>query len=211
MKPLSRLTSTLSLALVCVSVSTVSMGASDKKTDVRPMTKELSSKKIQTAPAKSTIKTLNSRGTNKTPTTNVFANGAGKADLTIIPYYQNGSLPEGHPGQSYCEKGISGGTSKNIWFFVKNIGNVAAGPSILKVFFNTFGVGGGQSSIYNQNLPSLAKNESKVIKVNLSEDCFSDNFNSSCHFRIYADTAYQVQEHNEANNYIDSKCLSPAD
>jgi len=142
-------------------------------------------------------------------TANNFAAGPVKADLIIKPYYQSKALPEGFPAQSFCEQSLSGGASKNIWFFVKNIGDAAAKPSQVRVLFNTF-IGSGASGVYNQKIPMLAKGASKVIKVSLPKGCYPTGFSTSCHFRIVADSIYQVKEKNESNNHVDSKCVNPA-
>ena len=142
-------------------------------------------------------------------TANNFAAGPLKADLIIKPYYQSNASPEGFPGQSFCEQSLSGGASKNIWFFVKNTGDAAAKPSQVRVLFNTF-IGSGASGVHNQKIPMLAKGESKVVKVALPKGCYPAGFNTSCHFRIVADSTYQVKEKNESNNHVDSKCVGPA-
>jgi hypothetical protein len=178
---------------------------------IKTVSKPIDSFASKSKPTKPLRKAINAHAINVSPTVNLFANGPGKADLTIKPVYQNNTAPEGYPGQSYCERPITGGTAKNIWFYVKNIGNATAAPSTLKVFFNTFQVGGGQMSQYNKKLPSIAKGQSKIIKVSLPQGCYPGNYNSSCYFRIFVDTDFQVNENNEGNNYIDSKCVSPAD
>ena len=139
----------------------------------------------------------------------IFATGPLKADLIIKPYYQNNSLPEGLPGQSFCEQSLSGGASNNIWFFVKNNGSAAAKASQVRILVNTF-IGSGASGVYNQQIPMLVKGESKVVKVSLPKGCYPAGFSTSCHFRIVADSAYQVKENNESNNHVDSKCVGPA-
>jgi hypothetical protein len=138
-----------------------------------------------------------------------FAGGNLKADLIIKPFYQNAALPEGFPGQSFCEQALSGGAAKNIWFQVKNNGHAIAEPAQVRILFNTF-VGGGASQIVNQNIPSLAMGQSQVVKVALPKGCYPAGFSSSCHFRIVVDSNYQVQEMNESNNSVDSKCVNPA-
>lgn len=183
----------------------------NKAYTIKTVSKPINSFTPKTKPTKPVRKAINTHAFNKMPTVNSLANGPAKADLTIKPFYQNNTAPEGYPGQRYCERSITGGTAKNILFYVKNIGNAMAVPSTLKVFFNTFQVGGGQMSQYNKQLPSIAKGQSKIIKVSLPQDCYPRNYNSSCHFRIFVDTDYQVNENNEGNNYIDSKCVSPAD
>lgn len=138
-----------------------------------------------------------------------FGTGPGKADLIIAPFYQGASLPEGHPGHSYCEAAISGGASKNIWFYIRNTGTAAAGPSLVKIFFNTF-MGGGASGIYQQNIPAIAVGGSNLVKVSMPKACYPAGFSTSCHFRIVADTTYSVGESNEGNNHIDNRCVGPA-
>lgn len=142
-------------------------------------------------------------------TGNHFTGGNLKADLIIKPSYQNNTLPEGHPGQSFCEQALSGGAAKNIWFQVKNSGHAIAEPSQVRILFNTF-VGSGASQIVNQDIPSLAMGQAQVVKVALPQGCYPAGFSTSCHFRIVVDSSYQVNEMNESNNSVDSKCVNPA-
>jgi hypothetical protein len=141
---------------------------------------------------------------------NTFQTGQGKPDLIIRRFYNNNTRPEGHPGHSYCEQGFPGGASKNLWFFVTNQGNAAAGQSRLKVLFNTF-AGSGASSVYTQHVEQIAKGQSVTVKVPIPTACYPGNFYRSCHFRIVTDAGYQVAELNEVNNHIDSKCTGAAE
>lgn len=180
-----------------------------KKTHIKTVAKPVGSFTSKQKPAKPALKMLKQQSVKTKAVSNTFGTGLGRADLIIRPFYQNGSLPEGFPGQSYCEHAIEGGTPKNIWFFITNQGNASAKASQMKIFFNTF-VGSGAASTYDRKIKALAKGQSVTIKVPLPKGCYPNNFSSSCHFRIVADTAYQVQESSESNNHIDSKCVSPA-
>lgn len=214
MKQKTQISSLLSLALAGLFSSSIGIAAPNIDADIVPMKKVLdngkSSVKKIVAPAKRVPKMIKQRPTQSvSPANGAFSTGPGKADLVIKPYYQNNSLPDGFPGASYCEQGLSGGTSQHIWFYVKNIGDAASKPGQVRVLFNTFS-GGGQSGVDNQILPVIAKGASKVIKVALPNGCYPSGFSTTCHFRIVADSTYQVQESNESNNHIDSKCVSPA-
>jgi len=141
-----------------------------------------------------------------------FGTGLGKADLTITPFYRNPSnLPEGFPTHSFCRKSNAGGTPKHLVFYIENVGNALAAASEMKVMFNTFNVSGGASSVYTGNITPIAAGAKKYLSVPIPSDCYKPGFSKSCHFRIIADTAYEVEESNNvSNNYVDSHCVSAA-
>ncbi|MGH1439095.1 MAG: CARDB domain-containing protein [Cellvibrionaceae bacterium] len=140
-----------------------------------------------------------------------FGTGLGKADLTITPFYSNPSnLPEGFPTHSFCRKSNAGGTPKHLVFYIENIGNALATASEMKVMFNTF-FSSGNSSTYTGNITPIAAGGKKYLSVPIPSDCYKPGFNKSCHFRIIADTAYEVEESNNvSNNFVDSHCVSAA-
>lgn len=214
MQQIIQKSSLISLALAGVLSTGITIAAPNSDAEVVPMKSMVNSGKMTVqkikAPVQQAPKMIKQLPTQTvSPANGTLSTGQGKADLIIQPYYQNNSLPEGHPGQSYCEHALAGGTPQNIWFYVKNVGHGASKPAQVRVLINTFS-GGGQSSVVNQLLPVIAKGASQVVKVALPQGCYPSGFSTTCHFRIVADSTYQNQEVNESNNHIDSKCVSPA-
>jgi hypothetical protein len=214
MQQIIQKSSLISLALAGVLSTGITIAAPNNEAEMVPMKSRVNSGKATVqkikAPAQQAPKMIKQQSTQTvSPASGTFSTGQGKADLVIQPYYQNNSSPEGHPGQSYCEHALSGGTPQNIWFYVKNIGHGASQPAQVRVLFNTF-MGGGQSGVHNQLVPVIAKGASQVVKVALPQGCYPSGFSTTCHFRIVADSTYQNQEVNESNNHVDSKCVSPA-
>jgi hypothetical protein len=203
----------VALTLVFALGSNISMAEAVNKAGVKQVAKPNDSLTIKAKPAKRPAIALDKKiVVEKLPNNqagDVFGTDPGRADLIITPFYQGTSLAEGHPGQSYCEATLSGGTAKKIWFYIRNTGDAASAPAQVKIFFNTF-VGGGASAIYQQNITALAAGGSQVFQVAMPDGCYPEEFSTSCHFRIVADTTYVVQEHSEGNNHIDSRCVGPA-
>ncbi|MEE9332451.1 MAG: CARDB domain-containing protein [Methylophilaceae bacterium] len=228
----------IALAFACIFGANTSMAAPTNKSDLAPVvngfnagkatpeSNELNNKKIHIKTVAKPIGSITSKAKenkqfkaldNKTavkkrPNQTIgktFGTSPGRPDLIIMPAYHNTSLPEGQPGQSYCEKAIGGGAAKNIWFYVRNTGDASSAASEVRTMFNTF-IGGGTSSVNNQVVPALAAGASQMIKVPVPTNCYPGGFSTSCHFRIIADADYQVEESHELNNHIDSKCVNPA-
>ena len=140
-----------------------------------------------------------------TGATKLGAAGAQKADLVIVPFYNNPSdLPEGFPTESYCVKKASGGAPNQIKFIIRNQGNAASGNFTWVPTFPTAGAAPANVQV------SLAPGAQKVVTHGLPNGCYTPGFSGSCAFSIKLDSLSEVAESNEANNQDNSFCVSPA-
>jgi hypothetical protein len=159
------------------------------------------------AGAKPLVAASPSAGSTGVPTgpTKLGAAGVQKADLVIIPFYNNPSdLPEGFPTESYCVKKASGGAPNQIKFIIRNQGNAASGNFQWVPSFPTDGAAPAIIQV------SLAPGAQKVVTQGLPSGCYTPGFSGVCQFTIELDTHNEVAEANEGNNQDASFCVSPA-
>jgi len=140
-----------------------------------------------------------------TGATKLGAPGVQKADLVIVPFYNNPSdLPEGFPTESYCVKKASGGAPNQIKFIIRNQGNTASGNFLYVPSFPTDGAAPALVQV------SLAPGAQHIITQNMPSGCYTPGYSGICQFSIKLDTQYEVAESNEGNNQDSSFCASPA-
>lgn len=131
--------------------------------------------------------------------------GVQKADLVVLPYYDNPSnLPEGFPTESYCVKKASGGAPNQIKFVIRNQGNAASGNFTWVPSFPTAGAAPANVQV------SLAPGAQKVVTHGLPNGCYTPGFSGNCAFSIKLDSLNEVAEASEGNNQDNSFCVSPA-
>jgi len=148
-----------------------------------------------------------SAGSTGVPTgaTKLGAPKSQKADLVVLPYYNNpDNLPEGFPTESYCVKKASGGAPNQIKFIIRNTGNSPSGNFQWVPMFPTAGAAPAMIQV------SLAPGAQHIVTQNLPANCYTPGFSGICQFSIELDTHNEVAEASEANNQDNSFCASPA-
>lgn len=203
MKKNTKLITLLAITLACALGSTSSISAPDKAKLI-----PLSSKKTETVRAPTKV---GKKHQTVRPASTQLTTSLGKPDLMVSAFYSNSSnLPEGFPSHSYCRKNPAGGAANRLMFYIKNGGAALAPTSQVKIFFNTFEVSGGASSMHTANVTSVPAGQKKYMSIPIPANCYKPGFSTSCRFRIVADATYQVAESDEGNNYVDSYCVGPA-
>lgn len=131
-------------------------------------------------------------------------NGNALANLVVVPYYNNGGLPEGMPGESFCSNGPGGGASDKVRFWIKNLGNTAAPSFQWNLFLWESGDAPGNV------IPSIPAGGKKLVTHGIPADCYTSPYHGQCPFKIELDYHNEVAESNESDNEVSSFCLSPA-
>lgn len=131
-------------------------------------------------------------------------NGNALANLVVVPYYNNGGLPEGMPGESFCSNGPGGGASDKVRFWIKNLGNSAAPSFQWNLFLWESGDAPGNV------IPSIPAGGKKLVTHGIPADCYTSPYHGQCPFKIELDYHNEVAESNESDNEVSSFCLSPA-
>ena len=130
-------------------------------------------------------------------------NGAGGPNLRIESIVAPSS-PEGFPNSGYCgPNGLGGGASTLVRFFVRNVGDIQAGPSTAAVHFSDAGMATAQ-------VGSLMPGASATIEVDIPQACWGPSAHGSCDFLLEADRNDSVDEtEDSADNYDDGTCMLP--
>ena len=145
------------------------------------------------------------QGGNGAPTVGGFAgNGNALANLIVVPYYNNGGLPEGMPGESFCSNTPGGGASDKVSFWIKNVGNTSAPSFQWNIYLWESGDAPGNV------VGSIPAGGKKLITRGLPADCYTSPAHGSCPFKIELDYHNEVSESNESDNEVESVCVSPA-
>jgi len=128
-----------------------------------------------------------------------LSNGAGVADLVILPWHGGNS---GQPNSGYC--GPWNGGNQKIYFYVKNIGSgIAAASDVYVGFLND-----SNSTI---SVPALAPNQATLRSKTIPLSAWGPSqYHSSVQFLIAADHNDETSETNVTNNYGQSTCNGPA-
>ena len=138
----------------------------------------------------------------------VFGTNPGnKADLRIMPYYNNpAGLPEGFPTHSYCYKSPQGGTPKTIKFKVKNQGGATASNfRIAALFF------GNSGAVLTKQVNNIGMGITQTFSFDIPPGCYTPpGANETCQFSLKIDDLNEVIEINESNNNKSSYCVGPA-
>ena len=147
----------------------------------------------------------NRQGGGGQPTVGGFAgNGNALANLIVVPYYNNGGLPEGMPGESFCSNTPGGGSSDKIRFWIKNVGNSSAPSFQWNLYLWESGDAPGNV------VGSIPAGGKKLITQGIPGDCYTSPYHGQCPFKIELDYHNEVSESNEGDNEVSSHCLSPA-
>ena len=131
-------------------------------------------------------------------------NGNALANLVVVPYYNNGGLPEGMPGESFCSNGPGGGASDKVRFWIENLGNSDAPSFQWNLFLWESGDAPGNV------IPSIPAGGKKLVTHGIPADCYTSPYHGQCPFKIELDYHNEVSESNESDNEVSSFCLSPA-
>ena len=179
-------------------------GQRAKRLQFQAQTQKLAPAQTQEAPARMTTGQDQGRGAGSNAAVGGIASkGNALANLVIQPYYNNGGLPEGMPGESFCSN-TGGGASDKIRFWVKNVGNTTT-PSFQWNLY-LWESGDAPGSV----LPKIAPGAKKLVTQAIPADCYTSPFHGQCPFKIELDHHNEVSESNENDNEVESFCLSPA-
>lgn len=155
--------------------------------------------KRQTATIKQVQKVQKTQRHMKLATKPLQGTSTVKPDLIIVPWHNGNS---GLPNSGYC--GPWNGGNQKVYFYVRNVGTVAAPASDVYVGFTE----GGTSEIA---VPALASGQQVLRSKTIPLAAWGGSqYHGSVNFLIAADHNDDMSEISETNNYGQSTCIGPA-